>query len=54
MEPVSVTDRREQSGKVVKIEGDRVKLFNPDGFGGAYLRYAKETWEDADRCWIED
>ena len=42
----------EQIGEVVKIEGDRLYLYNADGFGGAYLRYASFTWEDADRCWV--
>lgn len=42
----------EQSGKIVKIDGDRLTLSNPNGFGGEYLRYAKKTIERASDCWI--
>lgn len=43
----------EQVGKIVKIDGDRLTLKNPDGFGGEYLRYAKTTVEMASDCWID-
>ncbi len=43
----------EQTGVVTQIKGDKLLLHNPDGFGGAYLRYATDTWEDADRCWVQ-
>jgi hypothetical protein len=43
----------EQAGKVVKILGDRIQIFNPNGFGGEYLRYDNYAWEDASRCWLE-
>jgi hypothetical protein len=43
----------EQSGEVIKINGDKVMLYNENGFGGEYLRYATTTWEEASRCWIE-
>ena len=42
----------EQRGTVVKIDGDRLHLYNPYGFGGDYLQYAKNTTEDAADCWI--
>lgn len=46
----------EQYGKITKIENDRghvvLHLHNPDGFGGDYLRYAKDTVERADDCWL--
>ncbi len=46
----------EQSGRVIQIsqDGRMLRLVNPDGFGGDYLRYATETWEDACRCWVEE
>jgi signal peptidase I len=43
----------EQHGRVTKIEGDRLTLENPDGFGGDYLRYAKTTVERVSDCWID-
>ena len=47
----------EQGGKITKIQGNgkraSLTLSNPDGFGGDYLRYATETQEDADDCWVE-
>jgi FKBP-type peptidyl-prolyl cis-trans isomerase 2 len=42
----------EQAGRIVKIEGDRLTLHNPHGFGGEYLRYATETVERAQDCWL--
>jgi hypothetical protein len=36
-----------------RIDGDRLTLENPDGFGGDYLRYAKTTVERASDCWID-
>jgi hypothetical protein len=45
---------REQSGRIVKIEGDRLHLHNENGFGGSYLRYAKDTVEFAEDCWIKN
>ncbi len=44
----------EQHGRITAINGDRLTLENPDGFGGDYLRYATTTTEDADRCWLEE
>jgi hypothetical protein len=43
----------EQHGRVTKIDGDRLTLENPNGFGGDYLRYAKTTVERASNCWID-
>ncbi len=43
----------EQYGKIVKIEGNRLFLHNPNGFGGDYLRYATDTVECAGDCWID-
>lgn len=48
----------EQAGVITKIEaGDRwtgakLHLHNDGGFGGDYLRYAKDTVEAASDCWI--
>jgi len=46
----------EQSGRITKIEshryGTRLHLHNPEGFGGEYLRYAKNTVVEAGDCWI--
>lgn len=46
----------EQTGEIVKIEGAgttaKLHLHDPNGFGGEYLRYATDTVEDADRCWL--
>lgn len=43
----------EQYGKVTKIEGNRLHLHNPSGFGGEYLRYATDTVELASDCWVD-
>jgi hypothetical protein len=43
----------EQCGRIAKIDGDKLTLTNPNGFGGEYLRYAKKTIELASDCWIE-
>jgi hypothetical protein len=43
----------EQYGRIVKIEGNKLTLVNENGFGGQYLRYAKQTVERADDCWLD-
>jgi len=43
----------EQCGTITKIQGDKLTLENPDGFGGDYLRYATTTVEDARDCWLD-
>lgn len=47
----------EQYGTVTKIElttrGFNLHLHNPDGFGGEYLRYATDTVERSDDCWVD-
>ena len=43
----------EQGGTITKIQGNKLTLENPDGFGGDYLRYATTTVEDARDCWLE-
>lgn len=50
---VSFKSDIEQMGKVTEVNGGQVHLHNPDGFGGSYLRYATDTWEEACRCWVE-
>lgn len=42
----------EQCGRVTKIEGEKLTLESPAGFGGEYLRYATKTVELARDCWI--
>jgi hypothetical protein len=42
----------EQSGQIVKIDGNRLHLHNDNGFRGEYLRYAKDTVVYAGDCWI--
>ncbi len=43
----------ELSGQIISIEKGKCTLYNRDGFGGSYLRYATTTVEDADRVWLE-
>jgi len=43
----------EQSGQIVKIEGDRLTLESSSGFGGDYLRGASRTVVSAHDCWVE-
>lgn len=49
----------EQSGTITKIErsqsgrGWLLHLHSDEGFGGEYLRYAKDTIELASDCWID-
>jgi hypothetical protein len=42
----------EQYGKVTAIQGNKLTLENPNGFGGEYLRYATVTTELASDCWV--
>jgi hypothetical protein len=48
----------EQRGTIIAIKKGQwsdnmiLVLHNPNGFGGEYLRYATETEESTDRCWI--
>lgn len=51
----------EQSGQIIEIKtrnnwyGDRSIVFvleNKEGFRGEYIRGAKQTEEDAERCWV--
>ena len=46
----------EQYGKIVDIEGCGknaiLKLHDPDGFSGDYLRYDTHTSVEAKRCWL--
>jgi len=44
----------EQSGKIYKIEGDRLFLrAGPNGFDGDYLRGAETTVQRAVDCWLD-
>jgi len=43
----------EQGGKIVGIEGNELKLHEPDGFKGDYLRNNEFAYINADDCWIE-
>ena len=43
----------EQHGVITKIDGDQLHLHNDKGFGGEYLRFAKDTIEHASDCWID-
>jgi len=50
----------EQYGRITKIVrsksfmgGYDLHLNNPNGFSGDYLRYATDTVEHADDCWID-
>jgi hypothetical protein len=43
----------EQYGKITAINGSKLTLYNPNGFGGDYLRYAETTVEDARDCWLD-
>jgi hypothetical protein len=43
----------EQVGEVIALLAHgKVELYDDNGFGGEYLRYAKKTVEDASRCWL--
>jgi FKBP-type peptidyl-prolyl cis-trans isomerase 2 len=43
----------EQCGRVTQVNGNQVRVHNPDGFGGSYLRYDTDTWIEACRCWVD-
>ena len=43
----------EQSGKIIKISGDRLTLENPNGFDGGYIGGQEVTTQTARDCWIE-
>lgn len=48
----------EQFGQITKIERNNwgswnLYLHNENGFGGDYLRYAKNTMELSTDCWLE-
>lgn len=42
----------EQYGQITKIEGNKLTLHNPNGFGGEYLRFAKTAIVDCRDCWL--
>jgi hypothetical protein len=43
----------EQVGEVISLLAyGKVELYDPNGFSGSYLRYAKTTIEEAKRCWL--
>jgi len=48
----------EQYGQIKEIRRSKFRndaelvLFNENGFGGEYLRYAKTTVEHASDCWL--
>ena len=46
----------EQYGKIINIKGfgenAMLELYDPDGFGGDYLRYDTHTSVEAKRCWL--
>jgi hypothetical protein len=51
---VSFKSDIEQSGKIYKIEGDRLYLSaGPNGFDGDYLRGADTTVQRAVDCWLD-
>jgi len=44
----------EQSGRIYKIEGDRLFLrAGPDGFEGGYIGGQDTTVQQASDCWID-
>lgn len=43
----------EQSGKIYKIEGDRLFLKNPNGFDGDYIGGEDTTVQRAQDCWLD-
>jgi len=50
---VSFKSDIEQSGKIYKIQGDRLFLENPNGFEGGYIGGQDTTVQVAQDCWIE-
>ena len=51
---VSFKCDREQSGKIYKIEADRLYLeAGPNGFEGGYIGGQDTTVQRASDCWIE-
>ena len=50
---VSFKSDIEQSGRIYKIEGDRLFLENPNGFEGDYVSGAETTVELAVDCWLD-
>lgn len=44
----------EQSGRIIKIEGDRLFLeAGPNGFDGGYIGGQDRTVQRASDCWLE-
>lgn len=43
----------EQSGKVVKINGNRLTISNEWGFDGGYIGGQTEVVVEARDCWVE-
>lgn len=43
----------EQSGRIYRIEGDRLFLENPNGFDGDYIGGQETTVQRAGDCWLE-
>jgi len=43
----------EQSGKIIRIDGDRLTLENINGFDGDYIGGEEITIQSARDCWIE-
>jgi hypothetical protein len=50
---VSFKSDIEQSGRVVRIDGNYLVLENAHGFSGDYLRGATRTREHRSDCWID-
>jgi hypothetical protein len=50
---VSFKSDIEQSGKIVRIDGDRLTLENINGFDGDYIGGQEITTQSARDCWIE-
>jgi hypothetical protein len=50
---VSFKSDIEQSGRIYRIEGDRLFLENPNGFEGDYIGGAETTVQLTRECWLE-
>ena len=50
---VSFKSDIEQSGRIYKIDGNRLFLENPNGFEGDYIGGAETTVELAVDCWLD-
>ena len=50
---VSFKSDIEQSGRIYKIQGDRLYLEDPNGFEGGYIGGETTTMVKATDCWLE-